>query len=148
MVRNNMVVSDGSNLFSDVGIDIQNTPNTKVYNNSVWIEGSYPNAIELRGAATVNSLVVNNLTSRRVYLFNGASGTTSNNIENAQASWFVNTATGDLHLSSGANGVVDAGIPVTGLADDFDGQIRPSNITIGADQRSTIIAPPSNLRIL
>ena len=150
VIRNNMITSDGSGGFADVGIDIQETPNARVYNNTVWIDpAGYKSSIEFRGAATTNSYIVNNLTNKQINIFNGASGATSNNVTNAQSSWFVNTSAGDLHLGSAINGVTDSGISVTGLTNDFDGETRSGKIDIGADEKQTTstILPPQNLRI-
>ncbi|MBX7211894.1 MAG: choice-of-anchor D domain-containing protein [Verrucomicrobiaceae bacterium] len=50
---------------------------------------------------------------------------------------FVNAAAGDLHLVPGGDVLVnDLGIPVPGVTDDFDGDLRPTGVptTIGSDQ--------------
>jgi hypothetical protein len=48
--------SQSDELFSDHGI----------VNNSVFIEGNYPNAIEYRFAATKNLLIKNNVTNKSI----------------------------------------------------------------------------------
>jgi parallel beta-helix repeat protein len=135
VIRNNMITHDGSGIFPDVGIDIQDTPNTKVYNNTVWIDPNkgYYAAIEFRGALTAGTLAVNNLANKQIAVFNGATGTFQKNVINSQSSWFINVAN-DLHLAFSVPSVVGQGMSVEGLIDDFDGQARTGGIDIGADQ--------------
>jgi len=75
----------------------------------------------------------NNLTNKQILARDGGTGSLSNNVTNASASWFKNVATGDLHLASAVSSVVNAGKAVTGLTDDFDGEAR-SGVDIGADE--------------
>lgn len=67
----------------------------------------------------------------------GGAGNITNNVTGATRSMFRLQAAGDLHLSDAVSGVVDAGLAVTGLVDDIDGQARPigAGIDIGADER-------------
>jgi hypothetical protein len=67
----------------------------------------------------------------------GATGsTTSNNVDNAQAAWFENVATGDLHLSScNIPSVVSTGMSLANVTDDIDEELRTPDNDIGADQR-------------
>jgi hypothetical protein len=149
IIRNNMIANDGSGQYPDVGIDIQNTPNTRVYNNTVWIDPSgYYAAMEFRGETTLGSYIVNNLTNKQISQFNGAGDSTlMSNVTNSQSTWFVDVLAGDLHLSSAVNGVVGSGTAIIGLVDDFDGVLRSGNIDIGADQLSNPILPPLRLKI-
>jgi len=133
IIRNNMITSDGSGLSSDVGIDVRNSTDIEVYNNTVWITGGYPNAIEIRDAATVG-IVQNNLTNIQILEINGPTIDATNNVESSQASWFVSTSTGDLHLTSAVASVVDQGTTITGLVDDYDAVTRSGSIDIGADE--------------
>ncbi|WP_395737035.1 hypothetical protein [Prosthecobacter sp.] len=50
---------------------------------------------------------------------------------------FVDAANGDLHLVPGGNPLVNAtGIPVAGVIDDYDGDLRPSSTpNVGSDQQ-------------
>ena len=151
-IRNNMIYhADNRGQFADTGISIHNSPNTSIYNNTIYMEHGYPNAIEYRFSGTTNVQITNNLVNKAIRDQNGASGTESSNIENASSSWFVNVSTGDLHLSGEISQVVDQGQSIAGLNSDFDGDVRPSGagFDIGADEYSASAArrpePPANL---
>jgi hypothetical protein len=138
IIRNNMVY-----VTRDVGIGLESSPGTKVLNNTVYVE-NYWSSIEYRFAATSGVSIVNNLTNRAIASRDGGSGTVQDNVTNAQASWFVSPATGDLHLASGStSSVVDQGQSLTDVDDDFDGDDRPqgSAYDIGADEFA--VATPS-----
>jgi hypothetical protein len=66
----------------------------------------------------------------------GASAASGGNLTTAQSGWFVNAATGDLHLKSSATAAIDQVSLPNGVIDDLDGQIRPngSAADIGADE--------------
>ncbi len=139
VIRNNMIYHDSSEMFADVGIALESAPAAEVYNNTVYFENSYPNAIEYRFAATTGVLIANNLTNKAITQRDGASGTVSSNVTTAAGSWFVNTSTGDLHLSYAVTSVVDQGQAISGLTEDFDKDSRPrdSGFDIGADEYRT-----------
>lgn len=154
IIRNNFIyhaANKGS--FADVAIYLENSPNTQIYNNSIFTEHSYPRSIEYRYAATSNVLIVNNLSNRPVGARDGATATTGSNVENAVSSWFVNPTQGNLHLAATRSGVVDAGRSVSGLTNDFDGDARPqgAGIDIGADEWGAVAAlkpnPPTNVQV-
>lgn len=134
-IKNNMIMHDGSGAYPDVGIDIQSTPNTRVYNNTVWIDpdNGYYAAIEVRNASSSSVLFVNNLCNKQLANIDGATGTFEDNITNAASNWFVNVAS-DLHIASAVAEVIGQGQTVTGLTDDFDEDVRGASIDIGADQ--------------
>jgi PKD repeat protein len=132
IIRNNMVY-----VTRDVGIGLENSPGTRVYNNTVYNGNDYMASIEYRFAGTSGVSIINNLTNKPVLSRNGGSGTVQNNVTNAQTSWFVGAASGDLHLaSSSISGVVDQGQTLADVSDDFDGDSRPqgSAYDIGADE--------------
>jgi hypothetical protein len=152
IIRNNMIYhAANKGTFADVGILIENSPNTSIYNNTIVMDHDYPRSIEFRFAGTTNTMIRNNLTNKNITGRDGASGTVSNNITSASRDWFVNVTDGDLHLSSEISNVVDQGVQISGLSDDFDSQIRPlgSGIDIGADEYSSVASPlpPTNIRV-
>ncbi|MFZ5453358.1 MAG: right-handed parallel beta-helix repeat-containing protein [Thermodesulfobacteriota bacterium] len=151
IVRNNMIYHNAVEGFADVGIAVESAPGAQVYNNTIYQEHSYPHAIEYRFPATTGVLIANNLTNKAISPRDGATGTVSDNVTNAQASWFVNPPAGDLHLKSVIKTVVDQGRIIAGLATDFDGDPRPrgAGIDIGADEfKSSGALVPSTLLLL
>lgn len=138
-IRNNMIFhkSYTTHDIGDVGIGLESASNVSVYNNTIFFENSYPNAIEYRFTATTGATIFNNLTNKTIRLRDGASGNVSNNISTAVASWFKNVTIGDLHLANGQlSSVIDKGSSVTELTSDIDGDKRSmeAGIDIGADE--------------
>lgn len=136
IIRNNMIYHDSSEGFADVSIGLEDARNSQVYNNTIYMANSYPNAIEYRFGSTSGVQIYNNLTNKAISERDDASGTVLNNITNAQASWFVVPASGNLHLKSSISSVVDQGRSISGLTNDFDKESRPkgSGVDIGADE--------------
>lgn len=155
IIRNNTIYhANNRGSFADTGIYVEDSPNTQIYNNSIYFEHSYPNAIEYRFSLSSGLVVTNNLTNRSITSRDGASGTQANNVVTAQSSWFKDLTSGDLHLAANlsATSVLMKGQAVNGLLDDLDGQPRPfGKIDIGADQVSSVgstLAAPLRLRIV
>lgn len=136
VIRNNMIYHSGIPGFNDVGISLESSPGTQVYNNTIFMEHDYPNAIEARFPVTQNVLIANNLSNKIIRMRDGATALTKTNKTNADAKIFIDPSQGNLHLKSEISGILDAGSPVEGLKDDFDKQIRPvgKEIDIGADE--------------
>jgi hypothetical protein len=152
IVRNNFFYRNSSQ-GGDVGITINNSAGTKVLNNTVILSGTYPNAIEYRFPSTTGVDIRYNLTDAAVQVRDGATGTVSNNVINAQPSWFANASAGDLHLAQTASLAIDRAQSHSSVTIDYDDQGRPigSAPDIGADEFGTTgTAPsaPTNLRIV
>jgi hypothetical protein len=135
IIRNNMICNFNSE--GDVGISLQHSPYTQVYNNSIFFDHNYYAAIEYRFPETQDVYIANNLTNKIIWGRDGATGTVEYNVTNAIPDWFIDPSHGDLHLSSDTLSlVVDQGTSIPGLDDDFDGDTRPqgAGIDIGADE--------------
>ena len=151
IVRNNFFHRNSSQS-GDVGITINNSASTKVLHNTVILSGTYPNAIEYRFSATTGVEIRYNLTDGAVQQRDGAMGTVANNVTSAQSSWFVNAATGDLHLAAIATAAIDKAAAHPSVATDYDAETRPQGPApdIGADEFSLASqAPeaPTNVRV-
>jgi len=135
IIRNNMIYNDGTGLFDDVGIGLESSPDTEVYNNSIYID--YPRAIEYRFETTINVRIGNNLTNKDISSRNGASGTLFSNVTTAPLNWFVDAPTGNLRLASEISTVIDQGTDLgRQVAVDIDQNNRPSGVAydIGAHE--------------
>jgi hypothetical protein len=141
VVANNMIVRNSvSN--ADVPILVADSPNTKVYYNTILTSGGYPNAIEYRFSRTQNADIRDNLADAAIAARDGAQGSVSNNATDAVSSMFDNPAAGDLHLKSTATNAIDKGVAVS-VTTDFDGQARASASDLGADEISSSAPQPT-----
>jgi len=152
IIRNNMIYhSAGNGSFADTSIYLDQSPGTQIYNNSIYMENSYPRSIEYRFAESSGVLIVNNLSNRPAGARDGASATEGSNVWTAAASWFVTPSQGNLRLASANTSVVDKGRAVTGLTDDIDGNARTGSVDIGADEYGGAAAvkpnPPTNVTV-
>ena len=136
IIRNNMIyhaLEQGK--FADTGIALEESPGSQIYNNTIFMEHSYPSAIEYRFPATRNILIANNLTNKPIQARDGATGNLVANITSAQKSWFINVERGDLHLNSqNISTATKKGSPIPDLIDDFDGALRSTPPYKGADE--------------
>jgi len=142
IIRNNFFYRSSSQP-GDVAIQIADSPNTQVLNNTVLMSGTYPSAIEYRFAGTTGVVVRNNLLDGAVQARDGATGTSQNNVTNATAAMFVNAAAGDLHLLSSATAAIDKAVTIANVTDDWDGTPRPAGAApdAGADEFGTTSTP-------
>lgn len=135
VIKNNMIYNDGTGVFNDVGIGLETSPGTKVYNNTIFLT-DYPNAIEYRFEATMNVDITNNLTNKAITSRNGGQATLTTNYEDAVADWFVNVGEGDLHLTELNPTIVDQGTFLEEVILDLDQTTRPqgASLDIGAHE--------------
>jgi hypothetical protein len=136
VIRNNMIYNDGSGPNTDVGIGLESANDVAVHNNTVVIP-TYWAPIEYRFADSSNLSFRNNLTDKAIQRRDTAPvATLLNNLESAQADWFVDQDAGDLHLKPGVDQVIDQGAPLGSFTDDMDGDSRPrlDGWDIGADE--------------
>ncbi len=160
IIRNNIVYHSASNPggHADVSIEILNSHDTQIYNNTVYqAHDNYFAAIKYFGSGTTNALIANNLVNMAdgfygnidyaIWQGSGASGTELNNVVSTpQPGWFASVNPSDskdvfLHIKNAAiTNLIDKGTgAIPGLpADfrDFDGDSRPqgAKIDIGADE--------------
>jgi hypothetical protein len=122
----------------DVGIQIADSPGTRVIHNTVVVSGTYANAIEYRYPGTSGALIANNLVDGAISARDGALANVIGNILNATASMFLNPAVGDLHLRQTDAAALDKSVLVANAETDYDGDPRPIGPAsdAGADQRS------------
>jgi putative cell wall-binding protein/pectate lyase len=140
IIRNNMIYhSNNGDPFADIGIALAESPSTLVYNNTVHSEHPFLWSIEYRYAATTGCAIRNNLANKPIWQRDGASGTVSDNVLSASASWYANASAGDLHLADNAAtraNVIDQGVTLAQVPTDIDGHPRPYGpaYDVGADE--------------
>jgi hypothetical protein len=136
IIRNNMIYHDSSEGFADVGIGLESATGVQVYNNTIYQEHSYPRAIEYRFGSTSGCFIANNLTNRAIASRDGGQADLQANISNATDGWFRDVAAADLALSGRIGEVVDRGIGIDGLTEDYYGTSRPqgAGVDIGANE--------------
>jgi len=146
LIMNNFVHTN-----RDVGIGLENSPDTKVYNNTV-VTDNYPRSIEYRFAGTKNVEIINNLTSGEISdRSSGATGRLATNYTVSDLSIFTNAGNYDYHLVGRPLSIVNKGTPLSAVTADIDcdNRISGAGIDIGVEQSittglykaKTIIAP-------
>ncbi len=75
----------------------------------------------------------------------GAQGTVTGNVTDAQTTWFVSPGSGDMHLRASATPAIDHAAVLTEVPTDIDGDVRPIGTApdVGADEAS--LDPPAAL---
>lgn len=144
VIRNNFIYRDASVSGGDVAIAVFDSPNTRVLHNTVYIGGSYPNAIEYRFPHTTGVVIANNLVNKAIVARDGAAATSQGNSQAATAAMFVDPTSGNMHLQSSATIAIDHAVALPEVTMDWDGQPRVSGAAadIGADEYSTTPPPP------
>lgn len=80
IIKNNIIVhTDNGDPFADVGIILENSSDTYINNNHIYLAHSYPNAIEARFISTTNTEINNNVTNKRILIKDGAKASLKNN---------------------------------------------------------------------
>ncbi|MFZ6028756.1 MAG: hypothetical protein ACOYYS_13655 [Chloroflexota bacterium] len=152
VIRNNFISGNDPGLLAseshfDCGICLANACNAEVLHNTVYtadpdttfssIEWRFPNT---------QALITNNLVNDTMREREGASAVQSGNISEAAANWFVDAASGDLHLASTATEALNRVTAPANVSDDVDGDPRPlgSASDVGADEYGD--PPPAAVR--
>jgi hypothetical protein len=140
IIRNNFI-----HVTRDVGIYTANTYGAEIYNNTVYVDSDYANAVEYRFEPT-HVLISNNLTNRPITSRDNAQAALEANVETAAAAWFADAAQGDLHLADAIFAVIDQGVDIQGLENDIDGDERLQGLVdIGADESALSVKPISEI---
>jgi hypothetical protein len=80
-IKNNIIIhEDNNHPFADSGIIIENSPNTIIEGNRIWLQHDYPNAIEFRFSKTINVIIKNNKTNKKIVSRNNAQAKLINNM--------------------------------------------------------------------
>jgi hypothetical protein len=80
LIENNVIRSTNlSHPYADAGIILEASPNVQIIRNQIYIETSYPNAIEYRFAATKNILIKDNITDKSIVSRDGGQAKLSGN---------------------------------------------------------------------
>jgi len=142
IVRNNFFHRAPGAATGDVGITVNYARDYAIHHNTVVLNGTFAWAIEYRFAVSDGALAYN-LTDGQILQRNGAGGTLTGNVIDAQPSWFVDEANADLHLASSATAAIDRAAPLTEVTDDIDGETRPigSATDVGADEQGCSLPP-------
>jgi len=138
--RGGLVMNNFIHVNRGVGIGLEHSPNTKVYNNTV-INDNYSRSIEYRFAATTNVQILNNLVSGEISdrgENDGAGGYIDFNYRVFDRSIFANADNYDYHLVGTPAGIVDAGTPLSEVNVDIDcdNRVSGAGMDIGADEVS------------
>jgi hypothetical protein len=80
VIQNNLILHRANKHPSvDVSIILEESPNTKILNNKIYLAHSYDNAIEYRFTSTINVKISGNLTNKAIRKRGGASAILKNN---------------------------------------------------------------------
>lgn len=141
IVRNNFIYAMTSSN-ADIGMEMCFVKNIKVYNNTIWTDsGSFFRTVQFNDSTSIpntNVQLANNIIRGRFNDFTRGRFTSTNDLTQnvPQANWFVNAGAANYHLTRLATAAIDQAIPNVDVAEDFDGQLRPSRSAgdIGADE--------------
>jgi hypothetical protein len=140
-VRNNFVtelpgfMSATRTAGSDGAIIVWQSPGTAVDDNTVLTHGNILHAVEFRFPETTGGEAMNILSDADINLRDSAIAAEAGELLTASPSFFVDPASGDLHLVSSATAAIGHGATVASVTDDIDGDPRPAGAyDVGADQ--------------
>ena len=133
IVRNNFIYRAGA---GDIGVTANFARDFKIYHNTVLLNDTFPwGAIEYRFSVSTGEIRYN-LTDAPIWQRDEASAIVAGNVTNAEASWFADAGTGDLHLRETATEAIDQATSLDDVSDDYDGETRPHGPApdVGADE--------------
>jgi hypothetical protein len=139
VVRNNFIYASMSH---DVVIEMVHATGWLVANNTAlllnsngvtWgMEARYEDS---EGAFAYNLTNMDIWTDR-----DGANGVSTGDVTHAETGWFVDAASGDLHLLGTASEAIDQAATLPEVSDDYDGHLRPLGeaADVGADEYAVL----------
>ncbi len=136
IVRNNFIYASKPH---DSVIEMVHATGWLVANNTALLLDPYGGitwGMEARFSDTSGTFA-NNLTNMTIWRNrDGANGSISHNLTNAQSSWFVQPSAANLHLKPTASAAIDAATSLAPVTADIDGDPRPlgSAPDVGADE--------------
>ena len=126
IIRNNFIAGG-----PDCGIELWHAERVKVLNNTIWRpERNWSRGIRI-GTGTADTEIVNNLVHGEIR-FEGGEAELRGNRTGRIEGWFVDTASGNLALTSAATGAVDEGVVLPEVTDDIRGRRRDGKPDLGA----------------
>jgi hypothetical protein len=125
-IRNNFIAGG-----ADCGIELWYADRIKVLHNTIWRpERNWNRGIRV-GTGTVNTEIVNNLVHGEIRL-EGGEAKVRQNLASRLEGYFVDSASGNLALTSAATGAIDKGETLTNLSDDVRHHARDNRPDLGA----------------
>lgn len=79
IIENLIIHYDNNDPNADVGISLEESPDTQILDNRIYLEHGYPNSIEYRFSDTQNIVIADNITNKPVRKRNGAQAMLINN---------------------------------------------------------------------
>ncbi len=149
IVRNNFFYNDPAEIDrGDVAITVRDSTNVKVFHNTAYLSDTYkplgfPVVMDYiydsTGLEVVNNLFDGGIHERT----GGLNPLMAGNICDAQADWFADLTSCDLHLSENATAPIDSGAYNPYIFPDYDGENRPmgNGVDVGADEKSDTEVP-------
>jgi hypothetical protein len=141
IIRNNFFMRSAGQS-GDAAISLWNAPAAAVVHNTILLNGTFQAAIDYRWGDEGDILIANNLLDAPIWQRRERSATVAGNVLDARAAWFVDAASGDLHLAAATGAPVIAGAALltnVGADRDWDDDRRPARgADVGADQRGGV----------
>jgi hypothetical protein len=136
VVRNNMIYAS---LLHDVVVEMVYATDWLVAHNTALLLNPVPYltyGMEARYSESQGAFAYNLTNMAILPDRDGAQGILTGNVVSAQANWFVDAGTADLHLAALATDAIDQAAALSQVTDDFDGDARPigSAPDVGADE--------------
>ena len=110
LIEGNLIYhSDNGDPYADTGIILEASPGTQVKHNYIYMQHSYPRAIEYRFKETTEAIIEGNKTNKKIRSRNGGDASLTDNSEDLDLHTFLVRLESALH----SHGVVSLSQPVT-----------------------------------